>query len=260
MDWVLLDLTNGASTASGEKLSHADLEAIAAAVQIQLNRDVAPYYGDPGGAGHRVRAGTSSTDIQPGECVHAIVPALPAEPEAIAFHDVTGAGVPCSFDAISLNDTILGQGNSLAVSTSHELTEATGDPPCNMWAADGQGRQVAKELADAVEMQTYPITLPGGKVVYVSNFVLPSFFTPNAPPPYDFISRNGPNVSPPPGPFQTAPGNGGNYQIVETEGKGEHQITAEHAPTHRAMVHGTPAKLAKRRHWSSRTYRRGVRL
>ncbi len=93
-----------------------------------------------------------------------------------------------------------------AVSTvlSHELLELLGDPGANQWAfgLDGIGR--AFELCDAVEDQAYDIEVDFGRKVAVSNYVLPSYFDPTGPGPWDRLRSL-------PGPLTLS---GGGYEIV----------------------------------------------
>jgi hypothetical protein len=231
---ALIDETAGATTTSGASLTPGALDQIAAAITIQLNRDVAAYWGLPAGALVRVSTGS---DLQPGEVAFAILAALPAAPGAIAYHDVNGVGVPVAFDAITLSDTLTGPGQSLSVALSHECCEIAGDEGCNLWADDGSGTEWAHELCDAVEGTSYPITVAGGVDVYVSNLVLPAFFVPNHAGPFDHLATLT-------APFQTKDG----YQIRRSSGTGESQVT------------GMVRRADKRRLPSSRTYHRGVRL
>jgi hypothetical protein len=230
---VLIDETNGATTADGSALSPGVLQQIASASTIQLNRDVAGYYGIPGA---QVRVGTGA-DTQPGEIVFALMASLPNAPGAIAYHDVNGHGVPVIFDGLSLSDTLIGSGNSVSIAVTHELCETAGDEGCNVWADDGAGSEWAHELCDAVESSSYSIDVGGGAVVFVSNFVLPAFWIPNHVGPYDYLKLAT-------APFATS----GGYQITRLSGTGETQ------------VQGTVKRAEKRKHWSSRTYRRGARV
>lgn len=252
MQFVLIDETNGATTGDGSALTPAILASIAAAAQLALNRDYSP---NCGGGDFAVRDGANSTDVQPGESVFAILPALPNAPGAIAYHDVNGNGVPVLYDAITLSYTLLGPGNSLAVAITHELFETAGDAGCNLWADDGQGAEWAKERCDAVEAQSYPVPLDDGTVVYVSNFVLDAFFTANASGPYDFMTLTGANANPPAGPFQTAPGG---YQIKRSSGGEAQQVTGMVPVT--VSVTATIPFESMRRPWrhGSRRERRGV--
>jgi hypothetical protein len=259
MRFALVDGTGGATTTLGMAVTTAVLEDIANACTVQLNRDVSAEWG----GNYEVRAAVGAGDIQPGEIVFALLPSLPDAPGAIAYHDVNGVGVPVIYDAITLSDSLTGSGNSLSVAVSHELCETAGDESVNAWRDDGAGSEWAQELCDAVEAQSYLI----GDVA-VSNFLLKAFFTPNHVGPYDYMSSAGlPGAVGPTGPFATP--SGGNYQIVRSSGAGEHQVQARHtdfSPTVTVSVtvpfaHTRADKrLAKRRHPSSRTYRRGVRL
>ena len=76
--------------------------------------------------------------------------------------------------------------NDLSVCSvlSHEVIETLGDPACNRWAQQDSGCLVAMELADPVESDSYKITVVAGNESVsgtVSDFVLPSWFDPDAP-------------------------------------------------------------------------------
>jgi len=249
--WVLIDETNGATTGDGNKVTYAVLEQIAAAITLQQARDYGPECGGPAVT---MRAGGGPNDVQPGERVFALKDALPEAPGAVAYHSIDGRGVAFAMLAISTCDSLTGPGTSVSSAVSHEVCETRGDEGCNLWADDGAGTEHAHEECDAVEVQSYP--MPDG--TYVSNFVLPSFWIPGAAGPYSYMAKAGlPGAVDPPGPMQTAPGHGGNYQAVRPSPSGESQVTAEHA--HGARLHGTPRNPTKVAHWSSRTSRRGVR-
>jgi len=234
MDFVLIDETNGATTADGARLTADVLGAIALACEVQLNRDFAGEYG----GSFRVRVGAADT-ILSGECVFAILPKLPNAPGAIAYHDVNGQGVPVLYDGITLSDTLIGAGNSLSVAISHELLETAGDEACNQWVDDGRGNEYAREMCDAVESSSYLV-----EGVEVSNFVLRAFFIPSHEGPFDVgkVLRS---------PFDTAIGG---YQIARTSGAGEHQVSATYRPAH---VFGLPSRRPAT-HAGSRRARRGV--
>jgi hypothetical protein len=69
---------------------------------------------------------------------------------------------------------------------SHEVIEVVGDSACNRWAQQADGTLIALELCDPVEGDSYPLTITsvsGTKVTgTVSDFVLPSWFDPDAAP------------------------------------------------------------------------------
>lgn len=69
---------------------------------------------------------------------------------------------------------------------SHECCETLGDRTCSDWAQQAGGQLVARELCDPVEGDSYlmTITAASGEQVTgtVSDFVLPSWFDPDAAP------------------------------------------------------------------------------
>lgn len=81
-----------------------------------------------------------------------------------------------------------------SVTGSHEIGEMDVDPHCNRWAKmPGGGLEVAVEIADPVEEDTYPQNAKIGNLstrpVMVSNYVLPSYFDPNGSPPFDRMGK-----------------------------------------------------------------------
>lgn len=243
MRFVLIDATGGAATTNGEQLTPENLPQLAALLTVYANRDVAAEFGGT----HMVRAGSGPDDIVSGEIPFLILATLDNAPGAIAFHDVTAQGAPDCFDAITLSDTLSGPGNSLLVALSHEIAETIADEGTNLLAAGSDGLGYAREACDPVEQNSYPIALETG-TGYVSDFVLRSYFIPNHPGPWSFMASRGLGGSEPPGPLQVAPAGGGNYQITYSSVGGEGQVT------------GMVARPGKRKHPTSRTYRRGVRL
>jgi hypothetical protein len=263
VDFVLIDASNGATTANGEKLLPEALTKAAAILEVYANRDVAAHWG----GAHRVRAGTADA-IQPGEVATVTHDVIPEAPSAIAYHDVNGVGVPTINDAITLSDSLFGVGNSWLVAMAHEIAETIADAACNIWRDDGQGTEYAQEACDAVEAQSYEVTTTAGDSGYVSNFLTPAFFTPGSLGPYDHMSTVGANDNAPPAPFVTPPG--GNYQIERSSGTGEHQVQARYTPALGATLtvsltvpfasSRAHTRLPKREHPSSRSYRRGLRV
>jgi hypothetical protein len=214
----------------------AHLQAIAQAVTVQANRDFAPTWGGQ----HLVRVATAPTDILPGEVAYGILDDLPSAPGAVAYHDVSGAGVPACFEAVNMCESILTGQDSIAQAISHEVLETLGDPGANRWAdkGDGSGTQVALEMCDAVESAYYDVL-----GVSCSDFVLPAFFVGTAPGPYSFLGRSpgrGPTA-----PFQTT---FGGYQILRAADGTVSSVSADKQRVH----------AAKRVHFSSRAAKRGL--
>jgi hypothetical protein len=231
MRWVLLN--EGKSAPITAQASPTWLADVAGAMTVQLNRDLAPNWG----GSYSVRAGKDANDVAADECVMALVDDLPQAPDAVAFHSVLGNAQPFALESLNACNTL----DDVSKAISHELCEAAGDPYTNLWADGGQGTSYARELCDAVESWGYLIN-----GIQVSDFVLQSFFAVGAVGPYHFLASTGemPDLA---GPFATA---WGGYQVVRAEGSTTSQI------------HGAIAvsRLPKRRHWSSRTYRRGARV
>ena len=227
--FVLINESTSASPLSSQ-VTETWLASVSAAVTIQLNRDVSPNWGGE----YTVRAGQAS-QVAPGEIVFALVDTLPDAPAAIAYHDVNGNALPVAYLGLALCSTL----DDVSIAISHECCETAGDAGCNGWQDDGSGHEWARELCDAVESSSYIIN-----EVRVSDFVLPSFFTPNAPAPYSYTESVGATVTA--GPFVTRPGG---YQITRSSSGTETQVNGT-VKAHRA------AKLG---HWSSRAKRRGSR-
>ena len=253
LSFVLINETTAAAKLT---LDAGTLAAIAEACQTQLNAD----YGPECGGEYSVRVGKSANDILPNEIAFIYQDTLPTAPDAIAYHDIAGNGVPFALCALDQCDTLTGQGNSVSVSTSHEFCETAGNPGCNKFLNDGKGNAKAAERCDAVEVQSYPITTTQGTTVYVSNFVLDSWQIPGSPPPYTFMTKAGIEGGvEPSGPMETANGDGGNYQIVVPFVDNEKQVSGERATLSGSisarMIVGKPRNRDKVLHWSSRARR-----
>ncbi|RTL46825.1 MAG: hypothetical protein EKK53_01840 [Burkholderiales bacterium] len=241
--WVLIDESAGAKTRDGSQLSPQALARIAEAVNSQLNTEFVAEWG----AGASVRVGKDAKDIQPGEWAFAFLPTLPEAPTASAYHDVNNKGVPFALCAVTTCGSLYGP-DGVSVDASHEILETAGDEGANLFANDGKGWLHALEMCDAVEVQTYPKTCKDGTVVQVSNWLLRAWFVPGAHGPYDYMtSAKLPGAVSPPGPLLTAPGHGGNYQIVSRAG-GSKQVFGM---AHQAHIDGTRRKGAIP-NWSSR--------
>jgi hypothetical protein len=247
MRWVLIDRSAGAKTSDGSQLSAAVLQQIADAVQAQINGEFSAEWG----AQCSIRVAADAHDVHAGEWAFAFLPSLPDAPDASAYHDVK-AGVPYSLCAVTTCASLLGP-DGISVDVSHEILETFGDQGANLYAFDGHGKLHAVEMCDAVEMQTYVKTAKDGTAVHVSNWLTRAFFVPGAKGPFDYMTAAGmqPASKGPAGPFKTAAGHGGNYQIVGKWGGTAGQVTAhELVGARRKGV--TP-------HWSARMAKRIAR-
>jgi hypothetical protein len=90
--------------------------------------------------------------------------------------------------SLSHGGTVLGGANSVSATLSHEVLEAFIDPTCMLWSDRGDEKQtVAYEIGDPVEDEGYPVTIQGA-TTYVSNFVTPAWFDPQAKAgPFDYL-------------------------------------------------------------------------
>lgn len=217
-------------------VSAEQLGAIVSALTVYCNLHVARQWGGE----HTVRVSPDGKDVQSYEVACALVDDLPNAPGAVAYHSVDGSEVPVIYLALNECNAVTSGADSVSSALSHELAETIGDFSVNLWADDGQGNEWAHELCDAVQEWTF--TIEG---ITVSDFVLPSFFAPGSLAPWNYgATQGGQAVA---GPFATAPGG---YQVKRSSGGGETQVDG--------VIRG--ARLAKKRHPTSRTYRRGARI
>jgi len=244
--WVVIDNTNGATTNDGSKLTADVLNRITEAVQSQVNGEFAAEWG----AVATLRVGKNLQDVGPGEWVYAFDAELPNDPEASAYHDLSKQGIPFALCAVTTCGSLYGP-NGVSVDASHEILETAGDEGANQYANDNKGLLHAVEMCDAVEVQTYGKTCKDGTIVQVSNWLLRSWFNPGAKGPFDFMSSQKlAGAVAPPGPLQTAHGQGGNYQIVSKWAGAKQVFAASHD-----NIVGTRRKGSSP-HWSSRAARR----
>lgn len=121
------------------------------------------------------------TYAHPGDCLIGIFDDADAA-DALGYHDESPSGKVYGkvFVKVTMEQpgaTFLG---TLAPVLSHEAIEARGDALCNAWRDMPDGRQVAEELCDMVEEDSYGVEVQGVSV-QVSNFALPAWFDDHAP-------------------------------------------------------------------------------
>jgi hypothetical protein len=159
---------------------------IAAAVNLQMQRDVAPVWADDVWT---VVALDSLAGVKPTETRKILTfKKKLGVAGALGFH-TEASGVDY---AEALPPAARGPGEAIdGTTTSHEVIETFGDPSCNTYVRGPSGRRLARELADPVEADAYPITVrigPDTRQVMVSNFVFAPWFD-GGPGPYDFLKR-----------------------------------------------------------------------
>jgi hypothetical protein len=160
------------------KLSTLEILAVIRAVNIQIERDFAPYWH----MSARLRLDSQDPNVDPedlgglrGDAVIYIADE-PSE-DYLGYHETHASGVPFGFVFRSLSKEI---DEDWSVTMSHEALELLADPYCNLLCKGRHpdprehGRHVFHwfEMCDAVQGETYEIN-----GVKVSNFVLPTYFT-----------------------------------------------------------------------------------
>lgn len=112
--------------------------------------------------------------------------------DALGYHDIDPQGRPYGrvfAKTILDNGGTLNTGpNSVSACLSHEALELFGDEACSEWGDRGDGSEVAWELCDPVQNDSYTVEYYNHPVA-VSDFVLPAYFDPAAPGPYDKLGR-----------------------------------------------------------------------
>jgi hypothetical protein len=133
--------------------------------------------------------------------------------------------------------------NTLSVCSvlSHEVCETTLDSACDLWADAGAGVAYARELCDAVESDSYQVTVGTGTnaiEAMVSDFLLPPWFDPNAAAgeEFDFMKLLT-------SPFEVRTTG---YTITETEGTVSQTFGREYPEWRKAMKDYPLARTARR--------------
>jgi hypothetical protein len=136
----------------------------------------------------------------------------------------------------------------------HEILEMMADATCDQYRdiGDGSGRQIALEVCDPVEEDSYPQSASIGdqppQDVPITNYVLPSYFDPKGTAPFDRMGKLS-------APFSM---DAGAYQIIrEPDGSTrdvfakphvvEHEVQTEHSRARRKRKEANPgSRLARR--------------
>ncbi len=178
---------------------------------------------------------------------------IPEAPDALAYHQTVG-GIPDIEIGVDLFSNLVDNGDGLSSGLSHEIFELINDPGANGWKdrQDGSGLCDAEESCDVVQNTGF---LLGD--IYISNFLLPSFFIPQAEGPWDYLGKMRSQ-------YDISHG----YNIQATSPKHIAQVTGD-AKSFRmnenhlwVMVKGelTEKQIERKRLTTSRPFRRGIRL
>jgi len=138
-----------------------DLDALIAAMQAFVDKDVAPVWGTPAKL-------VKSTGFLPGHWAMVFLDNAD-QPGALAYHDLTPDGLPESKVFVQ---TTIANHDLVSVSASHELVEMLVDPAINLLSTGPDPKIIyAYESADPVEELSYPIN-----GIAMTDFVYPSYF------------------------------------------------------------------------------------
>jgi hypothetical protein len=218
------------------RLDDADVAFFTAAVDAQLREDFVPAWAGVDYTPATFFASADDLPVASGIARLMIIQDTIDTPGAAGYHDFEG--VPRS--------VILAQGQQTSVTMSHEACEMTADPNADKWVRQPDGSDVALEVADPCESDTYAklVTILGAdRYVLVSNFVLPSWFQPAGSGPFDRLGTISQALD-------LAPGG---YKIIQgADGKVSDVWGSEEARAAR--------RLAKVANSTTRSYRRGLRL
>ena len=150
-------------------LSDDQVNAVAAALQIQVHRDFAPIWG----VDADITYYPSSQQPPVSSWLLGIFDNSD-QAGALGYHDLTEQGLPLGK---IFAGTDAQYGSSWSVTASHELLEMLGDPDINLTVfrqqQDGTGVLYAYETCDACEDDQFAYDINGTKV---SDFVFPSWF------------------------------------------------------------------------------------
>lgn len=244
MIFVLINQSTLTAPEYGGEMTQAFLQQAADTLSAYLNEDLSREYG----GGFVVRVGQpDGSDLSSREAPVYIVDSLPNVPGAAAYHDRTDAGQPVIYTTRDEFTSLTDGPGAWTVGAGHELAETVGDPGANRLALRLDGKTAeAFELCDRPQGSCYQ---KGGMTV--PDFLLNAAFAPGAPRPYSFLDVLDTYDA------MTPDGYAILYQATQqpdgSMGFAPHAVGIDLARMH-------PTKLERKRHPSSRTYRRGVRL
>jgi hypothetical protein len=165
-------------------LSLPVLAHISVALAVQIERDLAGWW-EVQPVPIRLFASEKGMPSDYLRCV--IKDEIPEAPDALAYHTTDDRGRPklvIGWKAIKYGGGLVSTGpESLSATLSHEILETIIDPYVNFWADLDADHEVALEVCDPVEGDSYEID-----DVAVSNFVGPRWFS-DGDGPYDFMGR-----------------------------------------------------------------------
>lgn len=157
-------------------LNDKDFQFMVEACKIQLEQHAAPMW---------LRGSWNIVVNQPESVGYPIVIVDdPDQAGALGYHTQSPGGKVWGRvfvkPIVNAKGTMLNGAMSVSAVLSHEVLEAYCDPNVSLWADTFGGTMVAYEVCDPVQGDTYEVTTKSGIKVSVSNFVLPTWFDPQA--------------------------------------------------------------------------------
>ncbi len=138
-----------------------DFDALVAAMQVFVDKQVAPVWGTPAKL-------MKSTGYVKGAWAMVFLDDAD-QPGALAYHDLTPDGLP---QAKVFVKTTLQNNDLVSVSASHELVEMLVDPAINLMTTGPDPKIIyAYESADPVEALSFPV-----QGIRMTDFVYPAYF------------------------------------------------------------------------------------
>ena len=158
------------------QVKDADFKLMVEACKMQLDQHAAPMW---------LRGSWNVVVNQPDTVGYPIVIVDdPDQAGALGYHTQSPGGKIWGRvfvkPVINANGTMLSGAMSVSAVLSHEVLEAYCDPNVSLWADTFRGSMVAYEVCDPVQGDVYEVTTKSGAKVSVSNFVLPTWFDPQA--------------------------------------------------------------------------------
>lgn len=250
---VLVDLTTDKTPDVMRPAAHFS-DMIAAWLE-QINNEFSFNHGS---SSVFFRISTDPLNRSPVEIAMNFRDTIPEVPDALAYHQVVN-GVPDIEIGVDLFDSLTDGYDPVSVGGGHEILELIKDAGANGWKdkQDNTGFMCAEEMCDVVQNVYYAAS----NGILLPNFLLPSYFIPGAPGPWDYRAlmtgrddmSNGYEIR------AAAPGTVTTVSARSMRGM--------HLDKHRGMVvfmHGSETlnqdQLKRKSHRFSRTHRRGVRL
>src|SRR5947209_8790563 len=226
-------------------LQDSDVQPVVAALQKQVQNDFCPAWN----VGVPSLVFVPQGQAAPEGAWQLVVLDDSDQAGALGYHDVTANDQPLG-KVFAKED--INAGTSWSVTMSHELLEMLADPLINLTAllqrTAKSGRIYMYEDCDPVEDDSFGYTVDS---VLVSDFVLPSWFVPGSPGPWDFQKKLS-------APFELLPG--GYIGVMSfSSRKGWTQIVAQEKEGGKMAPVGSRRERRRRgrENWRRSTAKRG---